>query len=251
MRCKTAGELYDVIDRIAPFSTQCEWDNSGLLVGSADSKVNRIGVVLDITVEAIEKARSLGIDTIVAHHPVIFRPISNIPVDSPAYLLVKYGMTAVCSHTPLDKSIGGVNDALASKLGFTDAAPLFSDGDEAMVRAAEIPETDAVSLAKYTAHRLGTTVALADGGNRIRKVAFCGGAARDFINASIDAGCDAYITGEIKHNEFIESKERGYTVIEAGHLQRRTPLLKLSRQGCAKKSKTRSLLSGRKRPRNI
>ena len=31
-------------------------------------------------------------------------------------------MTAVCSHTPLDKSIGGVNDALASKLGFTDAA---------------------------------------------------------------------------------------------------------------------------------
>ena len=146
MRCKTAGELYDVIDRIAPFSTQCEWDNSGLLVGSADSKVNRIGVVLDITVEAIEKARSLGIDTIVAHHPVIFRPISNIPVDSPAYLLVKYGMTAVCSHTPLDKSIGGVNDALASKLGFTDAAPLFSDGDEAMVRAAEIPETDAVSL---------------------------------------------------------------------------------------------------------
>ena len=72
MRCKTAGELYDVIDRIAPFSTQCEWDNSGLLVGSADSKVNRIGVVLDITVEAIEKARSLGIDTIVAHHPVIF-----------------------------------------------------------------------------------------------------------------------------------------------------------------------------------
>ena len=49
MRCKTAGELYDVIDRIAPFSTQCEWDNSGLLVGSADSKVNRIGVVLDIT----------------------------------------------------------------------------------------------------------------------------------------------------------------------------------------------------------
>ena len=126
MRCKTAGELYDVIGRIAPFSTQCEWDNSGLLVGSADSKVNRIGVVLDITVEAIEKARSLGIDMIVAHHPVIFRPISNIPVDSPAYLLVKYGMTAVCSHTPLDKSIGGVNDALASKLGFTDAAPLFS-----------------------------------------------------------------------------------------------------------------------------
>ena len=225
MRCKTAGELYDVIERIAPFSTQCEWDNSGLLVGSADSEVNRIGVVLDITVEAIEKARSLGIDTIVGHHPVIFRPISNIPVGSPVYLLIKYGMTAVCSHTPLDKSIGGVNDALAAKLGFTGAAPLFSVGDEAMVRAAEIPETDAVSLAKYVAQRLDTTVALADGGNRIKKVAFCGGAGRDFINASIDAGCDAYITGEIKHNEFIESKERGFTVIEAGHFATENPVV--------------------------
>ena len=69
------------------------------------------------------------------------------------------------------------------------------------------------------------TVALADGGNRIRKVAFCGGAGRDFINASIDAGCDAYITGEIKHNEFIESKERGFTVIEAGHFATENPVV--------------------------
>ena len=116
------------------------------------------------------------------------------------------------------------NDAIMS-LGFTDAAPLFSDGDEAMVRAAEIPETDAVSLAKYTAQRLGTTVALADGGNRIKKVAFCGGAGVDFIGATIEAGCDAFITGELKHNEFIESKERGYTVIEAGHFATENPVV--------------------------
>ena len=47
----------------------------------------------------------------------------------------------------------------------------------------------------------------------------------DFIGATIEAGCDAFITGELKHNEFIESKECGFTVIEAGHFATENPVV--------------------------
>lgn len=226
MECNpTVKDIYDVIDGFAPFASQCEWDNSGLLVGSGSAEVKKIGVVLDITAEAVEAAHSLGVDAIVSHHPVIFRPISSIPDGSAAYLLVKYGIAAVCAHTSLDKAVGGVNDTLAAKLGFLNAAPLFECGDESMIRAAEIPVTDARSLAELTAEKLGTAVALADAGKPIKKVALCGGAAGDFISAVISAGCDAYITGEAKHHEFIECKERGLSLLAAGHFATENPVV--------------------------
>ena len=40
-------EIYDYIDSFAPFSTQCEWDNSGLLIGEYDNEITKIGFALD------------------------------------------------------------------------------------------------------------------------------------------------------------------------------------------------------------
>ncbi len=38
----TVGEIYSFIDSIAPFDTQMDFDNSGLLVGSKNDKVNKV-----------------------------------------------------------------------------------------------------------------------------------------------------------------------------------------------------------------
>ena len=57
MKCKpTVKDVFEYINSIAPFDKQCEWDNSGFIVGNADDEVSKIGVVLDITTEAIKYA---------------------------------------------------------------------------------------------------------------------------------------------------------------------------------------------------
>ncbi len=226
MKCTpTVKDIFDFIAGIAPFEKQCEWDNSGLLVGDADCEVKKIGVVLDITADAVKYAAENGIDLIISHHPVIFRPAKTFLANDPAYLLARNGISAICAHTSLDVAKGGVNDALAEKLGFENASPLSENGETEMIRVCEIAETDADGLARLVSEKLSTCAVTADGGNTVKKVALCGGAGGDFIHDVAAAGCDAYITGEAKHHEFLAAKELGLTLITAGHFETENPVV--------------------------
>ena len=52
----TVKDIYNYIDIIAPFNTQEEWDNSGLLVGDENSEVTKILFALDVTSEIINQS---------------------------------------------------------------------------------------------------------------------------------------------------------------------------------------------------
>lgn len=226
MKCKpTVNEVFEYINSIAPFEKQCEWDNSGLIIGDKSSKIAKIGVVLDITAEAVNYAAEKGIELIVSHHPVIFRGIKTVFSSDPTYLLIKNGISAICTHTSLDIAKGGVNDALAEALGFKNAYPLSENGETEMVRVAEISAISGAELAKLCSEKLSTCAAMADSGKIIKKVALCGGAGADFIHDAANSGCDAYITGEAKHHEFLDAKAMGITLISAGHFETENPVV--------------------------
>ena len=226
MECKpTVKDIFEYINSIAPFENQCEWDNSGLLVGCKDNKVRKIGVVLDITADAVRYAAENGIDLIVSHHPVIFRAVKHFLEGDIPFMLAKSGISAICAHTNLDIAKGGVNDALAAVLGFENVSDFADSGELSMIRIAEIGETSGDKLARYVADKLKASVCLADSGRKIKKVAFCGGSANEFISDIAENGCDAYITGELKHHEFLDAIEMGLTVITAGHFETENPVV--------------------------
>ncbi len=226
MQCKpTVKNIYDFIDRIAPFDTQCEWDNSGLLVGDACREISKIGVVLDITPDAVKYAAENGIELIVSHHPVIFRAVKSFLEGDVAYSLAKNGISAICAHTSLDGAVGGVNKVLAEALGFENPIPLAESGEAAIARKVTVDETDSKSLAKLVCEKLSTGVRLADSGKKIKTVALCGGAGGDFIKDAVNAGCDAYITGDISHHEFLDALQMGITLIAAGHFETENPVV--------------------------
>ncbi len=226
MKCNpTVKDIYDFIDSFAPFNAQCEWDNSGMIVGESFKTVNKIAVVLDITPEAVKAAAEMNADLIVSHHPVIFRAVKRFTDNDPAFSLAKHGIAAICAHTSLDIAKGGVNDALAAALGFENAYPLTESGEASMVRVAEVNDISAKDLAMLCTEKLSTGVRLADCGNKIRKVALCGGAGADFIEEVKNAGCDAYITGDVSHHEFLDAKALGLTLIAAGHFETENPVV--------------------------
>ena len=226
MECRpTVKNIYDFIDSIAPFEKQCEWDNSGLLIGNPCREISKIGVVLDITADAVKYATERGIELIVSHHPVIFRPVRSFLDGDVSYMLAANSISAICAHTSLDCANGGVNDVLAETLGFKNPVPLSDSGETAMIRKVVIDETEADALAMLVADRLSTGVQLADCGKTIDTVALCGGAGGDFIHAVAESGCDAFITGEAKHHEFLAAYELGVTLIAAGHFETENPVV--------------------------
>lgn len=224
-RKPTVKDIYEFINFVAPFENQCDWDNSGMLVGTPDGEVKKIGVVLDITPQAIKYASENGIDLIISHHPVIFRAVKNFLDGDIPFMLAKSGISAICAHTNLDIAKGGVNDALAETLGFKNPVPMTEDGETSMIRKVIIDETDGETLAMHIAGRLSTGVQLADCGKTIDTVALCGGAGGDFIGAVAESGCDAFITGEAKHHEFLTAYELGITLITAGHFETENPVV--------------------------
>ena len=56
----TVRDVYDYLDTLAPFSTQMDFDNSGLLVGDPSRAVQKIAVCLDITCDTVREAMECG-----------------------------------------------------------------------------------------------------------------------------------------------------------------------------------------------
>lgn len=216
----TNRAILELLNKKAPFSLAEEWDNVGLLIGSADREITRVLVALDATVGAIEAAKAMGADLIVTHHPVIFSPLKALNSDGIPYALAAAGIDVISVHTNADKADGGVNDVLAERLGLTDLR-VTEDG---FCRIGQLPEpTDATAFARTVAEVLDTAVRV-NGGDKIRTVAVCGGSGGDFITP-LAGEIDAFISGEVRHHQWLEANALGVTVIEAGHYATEVPIV--------------------------
>lgn len=205
-------DFYGYLNSIAPFETQEDWDNSGMLVGDMDAEVKKVAVVLDITHEEIKKAKSIGADLIISHHPVIFSPVKSVTRGSVPYELVASSINALCCHTPLDIADGGTNDSLAELLGIE-----VTRTEDPILRLGTVEPTTAENLAGKIAKTLNTKVRYADAGRKIEKIAICTGAGCSLIEAAGEI--DAFITGDASHHNFLDCVQEGITLIAAGHYE--------------------------------
>ncbi len=205
-------DFYGYLNSIAPFETQEDWDNSGMLVGDMNAEVKKAAVVLDITHEEIKKAKAIGADLIISHHPVIFNPIKSVTKGSVPYELVASSINALCCHTPLDIADGGTNDSLAELLGIE-----VTRADDPILRLGTVEPTTAQELAGKIANTLNTKVRYADAGKTIKKIAICTGAGCSLIEAAGEI--DAFITGDASHHNFLDCVQAGITLIAAGHYE--------------------------------
>ncbi len=205
-------DFYGYLNSIAPFETQEDWDNSGMLVGDMDAEVKKVAVVLDITHEEIKKAKAIGADLIISHHPVIFNPIKSVTKGSVPYELVASSINALCCHTPLDIADGGTNDSLAELLGIE-----VTRTEDPILRLGTVEPTTAQELAGKIANTLNTKVRYADAGRKIEKIAICTGAGCSLIEAAGEI--DAFITGDASHHNFLDCIQAGITLIAAGHYE--------------------------------
>ena len=221
----TVHDFYLLMDRIAPFETQAEFDNSGLLVGSPAAEVSRVLLALDVTERVIDEAVSLGAQLIVTHHPLMFSPRRQLTdEDYEGRLLrrlVRENLSLIAAHTNLDQAPFGVNDTLAELCGLTEVS------GEGFFRCGWLPEArTAAACSEDLGRRLGTAVRLMGPENAvIRKIGLCSGGGSDEWMSAVSAGCDAFLSGEIKHHHALALADRGLVAFECGHYATEEPAM--------------------------
>ncbi|MGN1408867.1 MAG: Nif3-like dinuclear metal center hexameric protein [Eubacteriales bacterium] len=230
----TATELYKKIDAFCPKELSCSWDNDGIMAScDLSAQVRRVLISLDATFEAVDFAAKNGFDTLVTHHPMLFRGAKNVTPETLAgrriIRALSSGVTVMSFHTRLDACDGGVNDALLNKLGFVCAEKFGDSESRDLGRIAQIEPMTAGKLALLVKIRLGCdSVRLNGRPDRIvTRVGVCGGDGKDFIYPALSSGCDAFITGDAGYNMAGDAQEEGIITIEAGHYHTEVPVLEV------------------------
>lgn len=124
----TCQTIMTTLDKLAPLHLAESWDNSGLLIGHPQQAVTGIVVALDVDQSAVTAAIEGKANLIVAHHPLLFKPLTAIRQDSAQGALIsrilRNDIIVVAMHTNLDAAAGGVNDVLAEVLELSAIEPL-------------------------------------------------------------------------------------------------------------------------------
>lgn len=217
----TVREIESFLYGWAPRELAESWDNVGLLVGDPDAAVERVLVALDITPQVAEEALERGCQLIVAHHPVMncaWHPVQTVRADDrqgrTLTALLRGGVAAICMHTNLDAAEGGVNDILAEKLGLTQPEMLT---EEKIGRIGTLKcEIPLVEFTHSVIELLGCNgLRYVDAGRPVHRVAVGGGACGCYIPQAVAAGCDTFVTSDLKYNDFLDTE--GLNLIDAGH----------------------------------
>ncbi len=114
-------EIVSYLDQVAPPSYQESYDNSGLLTGNKEMEVSGALLTIDVTEAVISEAVHLGVNLIIAHHPVIFRGLKKLtgdhPVERTVIAALRNDIAIFAGHTNFDSIAGGVSTRMAQKLG--------------------------------------------------------------------------------------------------------------------------------------
>ena len=233
----TAADILKYIESIAPPYMKEDWDNCGLLCGRKDKEVRKILVALDPFRNVIAEAIAEGADLIVTHHPLIFgSPLMAVNDDTETgrclLTLIEHGIAAINAHTNLDLAPGGINDALAATLGLERIEVVNPMGtDEAgipygLLRSGTVPEQPLDSFLASVKDKLKCDgLRYVSSGRPVRKVAVGGGSCSDFMQQAVAAGCDTFVTSDVKYNAFRTAYEIGLNLIDAGHFHTENPAM--------------------------
>ena len=227
----TYGDVAQFMEKIAPSSTAMQWDNVGLLIGSAHTEVTGCMVALDVTLDVLEAAEMEQANLIITHHPVIFQPLYSIPGDGRIAHLLQSGIGVLSAHTNLDLAEGGVNHALCSALGLPSGKP-FANPD-GVGRIVPLPKPYIVSaFAALVKRSLGAgCVKYCMGENPLQTIAVVSGAGGEYWKSAQELGASALLTGEVKHHEWVDALNMRFPIISAGHFDTEAVVLEpLSRQ---------------------
>ena len=226
----TLRDVLAVIERLYPPDTAQSWDRVGLVTGDLDQPVRRLHLALDPTLAVIGEARSLGVDLLLTHHPLLLRGVHSVATTTAKGAsvteLIVGDIALYVAHTNADCAADGVSQALAQACGLSQISPLTIEEGQNMGRVGVLESS--LSLRSFV-EGLARALPVGAGGIRVsgppeapvRRVAVLGGSGDGLFESVRAAGVDAYVTSDLRHHPAIEAREESRDgppyLVDAGH----------------------------------
>jgi len=225
MSSVTVKDIFDFLNNWAPLDIAEPQDNNGLQIGSFNSKVKKILLSVNPSLEAIKQAINESAELIITHHPLFFSPIKNIIketlIGEKIYLLTSAKINLISWHTPLDKVIDGVSEAFLNTLGFQGTSFILSEDSQKFGLGKIVHLENPIkiqNLANLIKTKISTWVmVVGDLNKEIRSFAFCGGSCGFLKEEVKKLGIDTFITCDIKYHLALDALEEGFNFIILEH----------------------------------
>ncbi len=219
----TRRELTEYLNQLLAIDAYKDCCPNGLQVeGCFDIRCLVTGVTAceDLLMEAIR----LKADAVLVHHGYFWKYDTVVVTGilrRRLNCLLKHNISLLTYHLPLDiHPVYGNNVQLAERLSISHRAfiPSPSIPNGLLCSGILEPALSGVELFHLLDKTLNRMPLHIKGKNEyIRKIAWCTGAAQDFISHVLEAGCDAYVTGEVSERTVHIAREGGIHFFSAGH----------------------------------
>ncbi len=171
----------------------------------------------------IDAAIAVDADLILVHHGYFWRGEDQTITGlkrARIQALLDHDISLAAFHLPLDAHVElGNNAQLAKLLGFAVDEPLDRNASNPIVFSGR--PSIAMSyeeMCKHLEEKLGREpLGIKGSKTKIATIAWCTGAAQNFIELAANAGVDAYLTGEISEQTVHIARESGLHFFSAGH----------------------------------
>lgn len=230
----TVNDILSYIESFAPAYMKEDWDNVGLNCGWSGKEVKKILVALDPFEDVCKEAYEIGADLLVTHHALIWKAgfINDYNEQGRnTMFLIQNNIAHINAHTNLDCAPDGVNDQLAQRLGLQDIQVINPKGTDekgrpwGLLRTGHVVPCSVKAFLPTVKNALGCKgLRFVDAGKPVCRVAVGGGACAGEIHEAIAAGCDTFVTADVRYNQFWDAKGFGINLIDAGHFHTEDPV---------------------------
>ena len=186
------------------------------------TKIKKIVSGVTASQALIDAAIKEGADVLLVHHGYFWKGedarIIGLKYER-VRSLIESGINLLAYHLPLDAHPLYGNNAKLAEILNLNIAGSFPAGSDAVgmygtlktpMSAADFSQKIASALDREPLH-------IGDNNEQIHTIAWCSGAAQNYIEAAAELGVDAYLTGEVSEQTVHIAREHGLHFYAAGH----------------------------------
>ena len=215
-------ELEDYLRNYLQVDAFQDYAPNGLQV-EGKAKIHRICTAVTASHDVIQTASTHNADALLVHHGYFWKgedPTLRGMKRARIADLLTHDINLLAYHLPIDcHKVIGNNACIAKRLELKNIKSHPAGKTPDLLWTGELVKS--LSMDAFT-NQLATVFNRAPqcimGSDKlIKRIAFCSGAAQDFIDEAAALGVDAYISGEISERTYYQAKELGVHYFACGH----------------------------------
>ena len=220
-------DITNIIEKWSPLDQAETFDNVGLLVGNANSNVEKALITIDTTEDVVDEAIKNQCDLIITFHPIIFAELKQVTentyVERVVKKAIKNNINIYAVHTNLDNNPKGVNYKISERLSLKNTSILLKkdNKDIGMGMIGDLSkELNEFEFFEFLKHKMNVKHIKHSPflGKKIKKIAVLGGSGSFAINEAINQKADCYVTSDLKYHDYFKA-EKKILLADIGHYE--------------------------------